>query len=364
MTAVLVLADIPSAGVIREVQADRLTLPASATSAESLACVDHMAHGLREREAVIALYPAWRPGAAVHLVRLARGMLRTDRIAGIPLELPPLAFSLVADQLAYLSAYVKPGVLASLAHRLSQEILAGAWVNSVARLEKIRTGIGEHVSSYLPGTGFMVSAAPRADVHRITTAQPVAPIAHRPADPVLVLATQENGDVEWLQGKFRFALGAQSVTFVGGQPLSSEFWGARKYVEFVAFSGHQYALQNVLRATPCRPCPWCAEQTALEVCPFCSMVQPGPPQAERPEGPETPEQPGQPASAEASWPVASPAAAPTVDRSPQGAPPPQVIHPAAVYPPAHRPVPVRPPPRPDDVPFPVRTGPVAGQTPD
>src|SRR5262249_6720809 len=127
MTAVVVLCDIPTAGVIRQASAAPVRDDPTAGSG----VVAPRAGGLREHDAVLALYPAWRQAGAHRLVQLARAMLDSDRIAGVPLSLPPLAFSLVADQVAFLAEHVSPGLLAGLAHRLPGEVVSGAWVNSV-----------------------------------------------------------------------------------------------------------------------------------------------------------------------------------------------------------------------------------------
>lgn len=305
MTAVVVLGDIPSAGIIRQASAGRVRVDSAGGAGSDF--VAYATEELQEHKALIALYPAWRPASAHRLIQLARAMLDTDRIAGVPLNLPPLAFSLVADQLAYLSRHVSPGLLASLAHRLPFEILAGAWVNSVAKLEHIEIDLGKHMRSYLPGTEFMVAATPHPAVHRITAGHPVTPLTYRPADPLLMLAAHEDGGADWLKSKLAPAVGAASLNFVGAQPLSAEFWGTKKYAEFVAFSGHPQALQNTIRATPCRPCRWCGEPTALPTCPFCLMVQPPPQQA------------GSPAAQGA--PAPQPAAAPPPTAEPPAAQP-------------------------------------------
>ncbi|RAY14410.1 hypothetical protein DPM19_15750 [Actinomadura craniellae] len=272
----MLLGDIPSTDVIREAKAERVHVTPAFNGENVPHFLDLAARGLRDREAVVVLYPTWRPEAATRLIRFARGILRTDRIAAVPLALPPLALSLVADQLAFMAPHVAPGVLVSVAHRLAAGVFAGAWVNSVTKLEHVQAGIGEHVSSYLTRTGFMVSAVPWPNIHRITSAHPVAPIQFRPLDPVIVLATQQDGDADWLQSRFQPAIGAVSMTFTAHQPLSSAYWGTRKYAEFVAFSGHQQALQNVIKDTQCRRCSWCSEPTALSICPFCFMAQPQP----------------------------------------------------------------------------------------
>src|SRR5262249_21176431 len=135
MTVVVVLADCPTTGMLPQPHAGRIHLDASANSDAAFEFVAYAAQELREHKAILALYPAWRSAVARRFVQLARGILRTDRIAGVPLDLPPVAFSLVADQLSYVAQDISPppGCLAGLAQRLPQEIFAGAWVNSVAR---------------------------------------------------------------------------------------------------------------------------------------------------------------------------------------------------------------------------------------
>ncbi|MFI6753077.1 hypothetical protein ACIBI3_43395 [Actinomadura luteofluorescens] len=273
MTAVVLVGDFPSTGILRATVAQRVSVEGRGDEAAP-AFVDHMAHALRRRGAVLVLYPAWKSRRAQRLVRLARSALLTDRIAGLPLDVPPLALSLVADQLTFASAYARPGVLASLAHRLREAVHAGAWVNSVARLEHVKTGLGAHVSSYLPGGGFAVTAGVHPEVHRITASKPVPRLASRPTDPVLMLVTDANGDAGWLQNEMRPVLAVVSSTAVAPQPMSAEYWGTKKYTEFVAFSGHPQALQSLLASSPYRPCGWCGEPTALPECPFCLMVQP------------------------------------------------------------------------------------------
>ncbi|TDD62111.1 hypothetical protein [Actinomadura rubrisoli] len=274
MTMVMLLDDVPGLGVMRGVAAERAPSGFSPLSDEGLEFTERIARGLREHSAVLALYPAWRPEAAGRLLRFARASLRTGRLAIVPLDLPPLALSLVADQLAFMAPYVRPGALASLAPRLAEVIVAGAWVNSVTRLEQVRTGFGEHLASFVPGSEFMVTATPRAGVHRITEARPVPSGDRVPAAPALVLAAEHGGDAGWVRDRLGPALGAVSVTFVDDPPLGTEFWRARRYVEFVGFSGDSGVLQQLVRTTPCAPCTWCGEPVGLPECPFCSMIQP------------------------------------------------------------------------------------------
>jgi len=282
MTAVLLLGEVPSTGYVGGVAAERVILGPNPPAVPASRFIALAADRLANQQAIIALYPSWHDGAADRFIRLARGVLNTDRIAGLGLDLPPLALSLVADQLTYLAPYVPAGVLASLATRLPGEIIAGAWLRSVAGLENIKTGFGDHMKSYLPGS-FMVSAAPTQAVHRITGGHPVGAIEHRPQNPIQVLATQAEGDTDWFQQKLMGEVRPSVVKFVNAQPLSPTFWGAKKYIEYVAFSGHPDALSRLVNSTRTRKCAWCGEPISVRTCPFCRatrelLVQPSAPQ--------------------------------------------------------------------------------------
>ncbi|MEU9839074.1 hypothetical protein AB0C69_07605 [Actinomadura sp. NPDC048032] len=355
MTAVVLVGDFPSTGVLQATVAQRVAVEGHGDEAAP-AFVDHMEYALRRRGAVLVLYPAWKRSRAQRLVRLARSALLTDRIAGLPLDVPPLALSLVADQLTFASAHARPGVLATLAHRLCATLHAGAWVNSVARLEHVKTGLGAHVSSYLPGGGFSVTAGAHPEVHRITAAKPVPRLASRPADPVLMLVADANGDAGWLQSRMRPVLAAVTSTAVAPQPMSAEYWGTKKYTEFVAFSGHPHALRSLLAGSSYRACGWCGEPTALPECPFCLMVQPAreaaPTEAVPPGHPQRPHP--QPSGAQPPRPQPLPPQPlpaqpqpPAPQHVQRPAAPPQPSWPQAPHPPA--PHPVQPPQvRPDE----------------
>ncbi|GAA2159491.1 zinc ribbon domain-containing protein [Actinomadura napierensis] len=291
MTLVMLLDDVPSLGVIRGAVAERSRTGFAPLTDEGLEFTGRIEGALAGSPAVLALYPSWRPDAAGRLLRFARASLGTRRLAIVPLDLPPLALSLVADQLAFLAPYVEPGTLATVAPRLAGLMVAGARVNSVTRLEHVRTGFGDHLASYLPGSEFLVTAAPHQAVHRVA-GDAAPPAGYAPRPPVVVLAAEHGGDGAWVRDRLGPALGAVSVTAVDDQPLGAEYWRAKRYVEFVAFSGDSGVLQSVVRAAECEPCPWCGTPVGSPVCPFCAMVQPvrTPPPAAAP--PPAPGEPG------------------------------------------------------------------------
>jgi hypothetical protein len=270
MTDVLLLGDIPSTGYLVGTSAERLS-GSSRASEETAHLLATMEQRLRSSEAIIALYPAWNADGPKRLLKLARGVLSTDRIAGVPLALPPLALSLVADQIAYLAPYLQPGHLASVAHSLANAISAGAWTRSVTKLEHIDTKMGHHLASYLPHETFVVTATPHGAIHRIS-GHKVPELGFRPTEPIHLLVTQ--GDNTWFQEGLQNLLRADAVKAVPQQPLGVKFWGNKRYIEYVAFSGHPAALSQISNATRCWPCRWCGQHVALQECPFCGMAQP------------------------------------------------------------------------------------------
>lgn len=273
MSSVVLLGDLPPTGLVA-VTADRPSPDVLSDPDAFGGLLARISAGLDGGGAVVILYPAWSAAEGRKALGLLRSRLATDRLAGVPLDLPPLALSLIADQLAHMSPYVRPGQLVGLAHRLAGTVVAGAWVNSVTRLEHIEAGMGKHLASFLPGSGFAVTAAPVPGVHRITAAEPIPASGVRPADPVLMVVAHEDGDLEWVQGKLGPALGASSVRQVAVQPMSRRYWGTKRYAEYIAFCAHPRALEHAVRDTPAWTCPWCDELVTLPVCPLCSMVQP------------------------------------------------------------------------------------------
>ena len=350
MTAVVLLGDVPATNLINGAVADRITVDSALSPDSAGMAIARISAGLQARRAVLVLYPAWQAAVARRLLPMVRAGLGTDRVGGLALDLPPLAMSLVADQLAFIAPHVRPGVLASVAPRLARAVLAGAWVNSVAKLEQVSIGLGDHVASYLPGkSGFMVSASPEPGVHRISGSDPVGQLDYRPPAPLMVVTAQENGDLDWLRNKFMPAIQGSQLLTVDPQPLSTKFWGTKKYLEYVVFSGHVQALEHSLRSTVCRPCTWCSEPTALPTCPFCGMAQllPDPPEEVVP-----PTRPDQPAPHPAAQPGPVPVPGP-------GQPvPPPAGQPGPVPPPAPPPTPAQQP-APAPLPAPVHDpGPV------
>jgi hypothetical protein len=270
--AIVVLGDIPATGHFANVEALRgpdLTSP----SDSALALLDLIAQRLPDAsEGILVVYPEWQREPAKRLIRLVRGLLDTDQVASIGLALPPLACSLVADLLSHAAPHLQIGYLAGLGRRLQQEVLSGARVATVAKLEHMDIKLTHHMASYSPGSGFLAWAAPKARVERLTRKRQIGTADLQPDDPILLVAPQ-GPDFAGFEQDLTSALHPQVVKTVPAQPLGATFWGTRKHVEFVAFSGHPQALSNVVRSIRYWTCPWCRQPCALEVCAICGMFQ-------------------------------------------------------------------------------------------
>lgn len=121
---------------------------------ETSAVLEHHGH-------LIVLYSSACPPEHIRRLHTLRSVLESDRIAIVPLSLPPLGVALLARQLRQLSLCdFSPGVLASAARLLSHYVHAGALLGSVNGLDRIEVDLRSHVKSWLPGAHFAVLAHP------------------------------------------------------------------------------------------------------------------------------------------------------------------------------------------------------------
>ena len=110
-------------------------------------------------------------------------------------------------------------------------------------------------------------------IDRISRRKKLNALEFRPAAPVHLLVAPYGPDFPEFEKELSASLGPQSVKTVAAQPLGATFWGTRKHVEFVAFSGYPRALSDIVRSTRYWMCRWCRRPTSLEVCAICAMYQ-------------------------------------------------------------------------------------------
>lgn len=273
VSVVALLADIPSTGQLGEAQAQRFPLAGDDLAAQSDAFIDFCRFHLGSGRKVVALYPTWHSGRAVRAIRFARGALQSDHIAQVGVDLSPLALSLAADQLAYLSPYLPSGVIAALAEVLPEQMLAGGWLKSVSNLSTIPISVKQHLGSYAPGSTFLAFSAPTKRVGRVKKGNPAPNISALPTEPIQMLVARPEGhDIDVFNRQFTPAVRPVSLSALPEQPLGVKYWGNKKYIEFVAFSAHPQALTQTVRAIRPTTCVWCREPVAGIHCPFCGAA--------------------------------------------------------------------------------------------
>ncbi|MBB6170670.1 hypothetical protein HNR23_000730 [Nocardiopsis mwathae] len=296
--AVALMADIPATGQLGDACARRFDLPdpgrrvftsRSAALGGGAEFIDFAARRLDDGHKVIAVYPAWRAEPALRAIRFARGALRTDHIAQVPLDLSPLALSLVADQLAHLAPYLPAGLTAAVARELPKHILAGAWLRRVGSLATLPTTIGQHVGSYVPGVAFLAYCSPEAGVRWIRHGADIDELPYRPQAPTQMLYTIPEGlRTSFLDDHLLPVLSPDRSLALPPQPLAADYWGTSAHIEFVSFSAHPRALTAVLTDLASTMCTWCREPVAIPTCPFCGAANrltrrpPGPPRLSAP----------------------------------------------------------------------------------
>lgn len=336
-TTIALLADVPSTGHLGGTQARRFPLSGQDLGERSAAFVDFALERVSAGEKVIALYPRWRDKPAERAIAFARGALRTDHIAGVPMDHPPLALSLIADQLAYLAPYLPAGVVAALCEELPRHLLAGAWLKTVSNLSTLPTSVRQHLGSYAPGVSFLAYSAPVRRVGRLRPDRLAQTLPFRPVDPVqLLYSTPDPAISTVFDTHLPPVIQPVAARALPAQPLGPRYWGTSKYVEFVALSAHPQALAYAANSIRPSECGWCAEPLTAPVCPFCcstTVRRPrggGPrerPAEDRTRGPAGPRPPSGPRLGQAPPPDRSPTPVPTEDPPAEDPPPAEPLPP-------------------------------------
>nr|WP_239647364.1 hypothetical protein [Nocardiopsis baichengensis] len=273
VSAVALLGDYPSTGLLGAHQAERFPMTGEDKGEQADAFIEFARANLEQGRKVTALYAKWNAERAERVIAFARGALLTDEIGQIPLDISPLALSLVSDQLSYMSPYLPAGVTASLAHELCRHVLAGAWLKRVNNLATIPITFKQHIGSYLPRTTFLAFNAPVKRVGRVKKRDPRPNLPNRPLDPVQVLVCRpDDYSLDEFNEQLTPALKAVSLNALPEQPLGPKYWGVRKYIEFIVFSAHPQALTSTPRAIRPSTCVWCRELVDGLMCPYCGSI--------------------------------------------------------------------------------------------
>lgn len=230
---------------------------------ETSAVLEHHGH-------LIALYSSACPPAHIRRLHTLRAVLESDRIAIVPLSLPPLGVAVLARQLRQLSLCdFSPGVLASAARLLTHYLHAGAVLGSVGGLDHIEVDLRSHVKSWLPGVHFAVLAHPAPRLLQLDRHGGGAGLPAPGFTTQLALARgQFTGD--WVSDTLAPAWQVQGVYETRLPDESAQWWGTRKLVEFAAAIPDLSILHQLVSSVLREQCGWCGRELLGDRCAFCA----------------------------------------------------------------------------------------------
>ena len=248
----------PAAVVLRAPQLQ----PLDDALTETSAVLEHHGH-------LVVLYSSACPPEHVRRMHTLRAVLESDRIALVPLPLPPLGVALLARQLRQLSlCEFTPGVLASAARLLSHYLHAGALLGSVSGLDRIEVDLRAHVKSWLPGAHFAVLAHPGPQLLHLDRHSTEAGL---PAPGFATELAVARGQLtsEWVTGALAPAWRVQGVFEARLPDESARWWGTQKLIEFAAAIPDVAVLRQLVASVRRAECGWCGLELLGDHCAFC-----------------------------------------------------------------------------------------------
>jgi hypothetical protein len=224
--------------------------------------------GLEAHGHLVVLVPPEPTDPVRRRMHTLRAALESDRLALVPVDLPPLATALLGEQLRQLSATdLGPGVLAGAARLLSYYLYSGALLGSIAKLDRIDVPVGAHLKSLVPGRYFVALAHPEPYLAE-------ADEARTPPGPAFVtqlaVAPGQGVDPGWVTGPLARAWRVQHVREVPLAPEAGKWWGTGRLVEFAAYIGDVGVLYQLVTSVRRDRCPWCGLEVIGDRCLFCS----------------------------------------------------------------------------------------------
>jgi hypothetical protein len=134
-------------------------------------------------------------------------------------------------------------------------------------------GLGQHVVSLVPGTGFVAVTHPAPGVRRIRPGRPLELAV--PPGPSSAVIAEASGGIDRLRAAVLDSM-PNELHRVESDPTASLFWGTPRYIE-VAWYPRLTADRRAELTSSIRlwRCGWCGGLVAASPCPFCVMVREG-----------------------------------------------------------------------------------------
>lgn len=224
---------------------------------------------LRGGRSEIVIVGDWLPPETIERVRTVRSLLQTDRVAIHVTDLPPLAASVLAALTAALAPHaVSAGALAGAIDQIADELVVLAWAGSVAGLRHPGVSLLNHARSALPWSSFAIGLQPESFVQP-TSAGDELPLAPPPYPIELLVAPEEDADLDWIVDVVAPALGGVGIRQIPPTLHGAQWWGTTKLAEMVGVPTSIEALAATTLPGSVSPCLWCGEPIAPGLCPFC-----------------------------------------------------------------------------------------------
>lgn len=260
---------------------DRQTPPAHVLTHPGRQSLDHAlgeVHRLLEAHGyLIVLYPVTTPLEFVHRLHAVRAVLESDRIALLPLELPPLATAVVVRQLRHLSICdFTPGVLGAAVRLLAHYVYGGALLTSLSRLERLPARLVEQARVRVPGAQYGVLAGPTPQVIRVgggsgqAGSDEAASVLQGPAYSTHLTVADGQLTSDWVTSTLARQWRVQGVHQVPLPADSPLWWGTGKLIEFAAGILDISVLYQLVSSVRREECHWCGLELIGDRCAFCS----------------------------------------------------------------------------------------------
>jgi hypothetical protein len=245
-------------------------VPEPPTQEQAGLLVEALHSGIEAGGTVVAIVPEWFPPAALQRLEMARVLLDTERVAIHVTSLPPLAAAALASLASSLAPRLpSAGLLASLLDGLAGQLHTVTWLGSVSGLKRPTPSLGQHITSFSPGSAFGVSSYPEPAVHKLRNGELGVPLPTLTRPSRLVIAPRQ-GDEGWLTGPVNQGLGDLPVVRVDPTPQGPAYWSTSKVVEAVVCPADADALAHeLMQAVDAWACRWCGELIARSPCPLC-----------------------------------------------------------------------------------------------
>lgn len=248
--------------------ADRLVCPPADTAVEDLH--DLLAPRTRDGATVVGLYPAWRADPWARHLELIRSVLERPALVPVPLDMPPLAGSILAGLLACVGRDRAPAPTIAAVQPVGATLRIMALLGNVGRGSHLTVSRGTKLRSFLPGTSYL--AVLEGDGTRLASLRGddlELPLEPR-SDARVVVAPHVRGEVERVRRALSAAGWHERTTRGGPSTLGPDWWGTDRLVEIVAHPATDADLLPRLAELPDGAvCPWCRRRTPDLPCVYC-----------------------------------------------------------------------------------------------